>query len=258
MSEDAAFPDRHVGDIKLAYADEKVDGIIKFIIGFKTLDERRALYGLARRTLARAETSDLDSITAIAQAAIAECIAAAETESDPELANKLIDAANVFSYNLSADMAECWPEDHTPRSTRHFETGLLAANDCLRWRHQLKKGPWPFSIAWWAKGTHELSLGLAAEAVESFQQEYHHAELVAAGDKKDPGVDFGCLVAQGYLALAQIAAGNAAGEELFAKICTTFQAVKDNSEGEAAEDAQFGLDQIQTMRARLTARGVFP
>jgi len=81
---------------------------------------------------------------------------------------------------------------------------------------------------------------------------------VAAGDKKDPGVDFGCLVAQGYLALAQIAAGNAAGEELFAKICTTFQAVKDNSEGEAAEDAQFGLDQIQTMRARLTARGVFP
>ncbi len=255
MTEVTAFPDTQLDAIREAFERGGAEGVIVFISQFETIDERKALYGAARRVILKRGEQNLDTVVTLIQKAIADCISASEAEPDPQLAAKIKDTANIFSYNLSADMAECWPEDHNPRSPHHFEIGLAAAEDCLRWRHELKKGPWPFSIAWWAKGVHQLSLGRAAEAVESFHQSYHHAELVAVGAQKDAATDFGCVLAIGYLSLAKIAAGDPAGAAEFESACDTFRTVAAGEPGEAADDAEFGLAQLETMHDRLKARG---
>lgn len=262
MDEELKFPDTHLVEIKSSYDERKAHGVIEFIGSFETIDERRALFGLARRTICRQENTDLDSLVAIAQAGIADCMRAADTAKsagDADAAYKLKDAANIFSYNLSADMAECWPQDSIPRTVRHFEIGLSASEDCLRWRHELNKGPWPFSIAWWAKGAHELSLGRPFEAVESFRKEKRYAELVLAekDEKLDPNSDFGCVIADGYLGLALTAAGDPTGIGIFQHACDAFTALIPTG-GDVGDDAKFGLEQVQTMRERITARGIIP
>jgi hypothetical protein len=82
---------------------------------------------------------------------------------------KLKDTGNIFSYNLLADLADCWPDDDLPRERHHFEEGLRAAEDCIRWREELGKPNDRKAMAWWGKGAHLLSLDRANEAVDAFK-----------------------------------------------------------------------------------------
>ena len=251
MTDEIKFPETERAAIVGALDAVGAPGILAFIRKFASIDERKALYGLARRVLQAQLPIDLDAVQAVAEAGIADISAEAEKIEDTAAANALKDAANVLSYNFSADMAPCWPKDDTKREKRHLEAGLAAAKNCLKWRHELQKGPWPFSVAYWAQGVHQLALGSYAEAIESFQHSYHHAELVAAGAGADADRDFGCLTALGYLGLAEEAAGNPAGAARYADVLKKFRAIASGEPGEAADDAAFGIAQLETMKSRL-------
>jgi hypothetical protein len=97
------------------------------------------------------------------------------------LARGEVDEANKLTYNLAADLAEGWPGDERPRERRHLEAGLAAAERCLAWRRELKKGPRPFAIAHWVHGVHLLSLGRAQDAVAALQR-----SVEAAHESGDP------------------------------------------------------------------------
>ncbi len=251
MADQSEFPESQRDAIEAALQATGAAGVVALIAQFGTIAERRALYGLARKVLLKQTPVSLDTIITVAQAAIADLIAESAQQADADAANALKDGANIFSYNLSADLAPCWPGDDVVRETRHYEVGLAAAQDCLKWRHELHKGPWPFSIAWWAVGVHQLGLGNNAAAIEGFLQSYHHAELVVAGSEADPNTDFGCLVAEGYLGLAEEAAGVVGGAERYAAAIAKFEAVAAGEPGEAVDDAKFGISQLQTMKFRL-------
>src|SRR5205085_6436120 len=53
--------------------------------------------------------------------------------------DRALDSYNAMSFNLAADLADCWPNDESPRQQRYFEAGLRAAEDCVRWRNELNK-----------------------------------------------------------------------------------------------------------------------
>ena len=218
-------------------------------------ETRRGLFSLSFGKLSSEEWSgrSLDSTIEIGRATIAEGLRQAESEEDPVEAGKRIDFANVVSYNLAADLADCWPHDDRPRETRHSEAGLAAAEDCLRWREELGKGPFPFSIAYWAHGMHSLSLGQCAAATESFEKSLAAAQELARGEHRavEVGADatFGVNLGVGYLGLARMRAGDPEGRAMFESALAGFSAQK-AAHPEEELDADFGISQLATAEAR--------
>lgn len=232
-----------------------VPAVIREIEKHDAPETRRGLFSLAFGKLSGDEWSgsSLDATLEIAREAIAEGIRQSEAEKDPIEAGKRIEFSNVLSYNLSADLADCWPSDERPRETHHFEAGLAAAEDCLRWREQLGKGPSPFSIAWWAHGMHSLSLGRAKQATESFQKSLDAAREVAQGEDRaieaGANASFGVNLGVGYLGLARMRAGDPEGKLLFESAIAGFEAQK-KAHPEEELDADFGISQLHTAETR--------
>ena len=181
VNEKTEFPETHWDGMRTAMETGGPTTVVEFIDGFDG-EERRKLYAFAQRAFYDRDWQgkNFDAYVEIVNAGIAEGLRQAEAADDPEEAAKLTDYSNVLSYNLSADLAECWPGDDAPRERRHFEAGLKAAEDCIRWREELGKGPFPFSIAYWAKGMHLLSLGDHAGALENFRKSFDYAESSAS------------------------------------------------------------------------------
>lgn len=158
------------------------------------------------------------------------------------------DLANRMSYNLSADLAACWPDDTLPRERRHFEAGLAAAEDCIRWRDELNKPDERKSIAWWAKGMHLFSLGRFNESLDAFGMAARLSG-VAPDDKPQSSWEFGQILNIGYCGLAQIALGDDAGRGVLASANAAY---KEQCEDPAKlEDAQFGIDQLGVVEANM-------
>jgi len=216
---------------------------------------RRALFLLSLRRIASSEfpNASLDTSLEVARAAIAEGVRQAESEADSEEAARRKDFANVLSYNLSADLAECWPEDPRPRRREHFEAGLQAAEDCLRWREELDKGPMPFSLAHWAHGIHALSLGRIETAIRSFEASLSAAREAARRDERSPteGAEstFGVHLGLGYLGIARMRSGDPEGEDLLdrALACFDFQR---QAHPEESSEVDFGIAQLRTAEER--------
>ena len=107
-------------------------------------------------------------------------------------------------------------------------------------------------MAYWAKGMHELSLGHAAVAVDSFAASYDYAlqdtrEQEASTDIGPEG-SFAVLLGAGYLGLARWVNGDPAGRELYEQAAAAFQAQLDDAEKKG--DAGFGLAQLEKVRER--------
>ncbi len=253
MSETAVFPDCHETDLLQRLATDGSAGVVSFIDAFPEPSQRRQLYSLAQRKL---PPTHLDALTAVGRAGIAEALRQAASETEAADAAKRRELANVLSFNLAAALAECWPDNPTPRERHHLEAGLAAAEDCLRWRSELGKGVGRSSIAWWVRGVHELSLGHSADAVRSFGEAREAARRAATAAPAEvaPGGDFSFLLATGYLGLAQLAAGADGGRKAFDSACAAFEAGA-SGDDEAAEDAKFGLGQLRCYAARLAGRG---
>jgi hypothetical protein len=175
--EQAAFFESHKASL-IERARQGVDAAVSFIESFEDPLEQRVLWFYSRQALMldAAAGVDLDTCIGVAQASIRSFLALAETEHDPEQRARRTDMANILSYNLSADLADCWDPDGRERTAAHFEVGLAAALDCIRWREELNKPAGPHSMAWWARGMHELSLGRHAESVASFERSLDFAK----------------------------------------------------------------------------------
>lgn len=229
-----------------------------FVLASSDELERRVMFVFGSSSLTEREWRgrSLDEYILYCDLGIAECLRQAAAETEGELRNKRTDTANIISYNLAASLADCWGDGDArePRQLvrRHFERGLQAAQDCIRWRLELDKGPAPFAIAYWAKGMHLLSLGEHLGAVESFRigREFSRlaAEEAGLGNALGPQADFGVNLAAGYLGLARIIAGMSGGMELYHAALAAF--TEQLQDPERAEDAQFGIDQLRAVERR--------
>ena len=216
--------------------------------------ERRVLWLFARQGMIGEnwKGKDFDAFIEVADLGIAEFLDQAANEGDANLRARRIDGANIISYNLAADLAHCWPGDKRSRKPRHFERGLKAAEDCVRWREELDKPAGPRHMAWWAKGMHEISLGRHADAVVSFERalEFGKRMSAEAGSSVEVGPEgtFATLLSAGYLGIARGIAGSAEGAALCDQAIAAFRAQL--AEADKKDDAKFGIDQLETVRSR--------
>ncbi len=254
VKNEATFPDRHWEEMRKLMEAEGPEAVIVFIDGFDD-EQRRQLYSFGRFAFAMQEWEgkNLDAVVAVANAGIAEGLRQAEAAASAEDAAKLVDFANVMSYNLSADLAECWPGDTLPREKRHFEAGLKAAEDCVRWREELGKGAGPFAMAYWAKGMHQLSLGDVDGAVDNFRKslEYYGEVAKEAGEVTEvsPEAGFGLILAEGYVGLAEWVNGEEAGKGRFEKALAAFRQGAEKYP-DKKDDFQFGADQLEWVKQK--------
>jgi len=114
----------------------------------KTLDAVRELFSNSSDEV----LEPLDRMLEINEACILEALNIADGD------ERLIHFANVTSYNLAANLADCWFDDERPRSAKHFEAGVKAAKRCLELRVLLNKPPQAMAMAYFILGVHEYSL----------------------------------------------------------------------------------------------------
>ncbi|HIA26610.1 MAG TPA: hypothetical protein EYN79_00580 [Planctomycetes bacterium] len=237
-----------------------IPGLLEEITSETNPDERRALYSAACRHLPRNqwEGKNLDQVILLYRAAITEFHGQSSSCPDPDTASRLLDGANVLSYNLSADLAPCWPGDEEIREKRHFEEGKRAAGDCLRWREELGKGPGPFGMAWWARGIHCLALGEFESALDAFENSLVAAVELAEekGEATTLSLEapFVVLLSHGYLGLARSIVNDAEGEIIFQRVIDAFSSQVEAS-GDLSKDAAFGRDQLQVAQQRFARNG---
>ena len=248
-----AFFDLHAQALQTA-AMRSAQDAIAFITSFEDDIERRVLFLFARRVLSLETWPDrnMDTCVAVARAGITEMLHQADNAANDDMRRRCINLANAMSYNLAADTADCWPGDELRREVRHFEAGLAAAEDCIRWRIELGIGDDALATAWWAKGMHQLSLKDPEAARGSWQRSYELAQAAARADGRtgDVGLDgeFGVILAWGYLGLAEWVKGEEQGKVRYHEAITTFNA--QCADPELEEDARFGIDQLETVRAK--------
>ncbi len=247
------FPDKHWLEMKRLMESDGSAAVVSFIEGFNN-DERRQIYAFAHQGFSYQDWKgkNFDYLIDIVDAGIKEVLLQAKAATDAETRYKLTDFANVLSYNISADLATCWPGDEVPREQRHLERGLAAAEYCVAWREELNKGAGPLSMAWWAVGMHQLSLKNLAEAQDSFEKSFSYAvEMVKAeGNSTEvaPGVHYAIPLAQGYLGLAL--SGDPAGQTLYDDAIAALQGTVDDFPAQK-DDAAFCLDQLRWVKGNL-------
>jgi hypothetical protein len=262
FAEQQAFFDAQRAGLCQALARGGGSAAIDFVLAHPDETERRVLFIFGRAAFidrhlpghaapVMAVPVPLDVFIAFADAGIAECLRQARAAVEEETRQRRIDSANVISYNLAADLADCW-DGTQPREQRHFARGFKAAQDCIQWRLELDKGPGPFAIAYWARGMHQLSLGDTGSAVESFHTglEFSRQAAEDAGQSREVNADgeFGVILATGYLGLAGMSAGLAWGKARYAEAQAAFTGQLEQTEKK--EDAQFGLEQLQVVWKR--------
>jgi len=243
--EQKAFFDEHWPALKAAAESGGGQAVVAYLQGLEDGLQRRVLHLFIRRGLVMGEWSgkNLDVAADVARAGIAEMLQAAAGAEEEKRRRGLTNLANEISFNLSADLANCWPGDQAARSKAHFEAGLKAADDCIRWREELEKGAADLSMAWWAKGMHLLSLEDVGGAAESWARSLAFAEEAAESDQ-----EFSVVLARGYLGLARWIAGAEEGRAMFREALATFSGQL--CEEDHKEDARFGIDQLDCVKER--------
>jgi hypothetical protein len=230
-------------------------GVKAFIEGFSDPSERRQLYYFGHRAFSGRDWQgkDLDQVADFTELGIDELLEHSQAEADAEKAKAYKNAGNAMSFNLAADLADCWPGDDVPREHRHFERGLAAAERCIRWREELQAKPEHFSIAWWAKGMHELSLGRHAESLRSFVESRDFAVKSAEAEGHDTSISpdghWSVLLAAGYVGIAQCAGGDEQGRAALQQ-CYAALTEGMKQQPDQAGDLQFCLDQLQKVEGK--------
>jgi hypothetical protein len=230
--------------------------VVRFIEAIPDPEARRTTYALAQKRFGTRDWpgKDLDALIEIVTAGISESLRQAGDAASSEAAWKLTDFANILSYNLSADLAECWPEDATARERHHVEAGLRAAEDCVRWRRELGKPPDRRAMAYWAVGMHQLSLGNLHEALGAFDTASGLARVAVVGTGRDevkPGGEFGVILYAGYAGIARWRLGDERGRAEYEQSCQAFQGSAARFP-EQKEDAEFGLSQLRWVARRFS------
>jgi hypothetical protein len=232
------------------------DAVLDFIDGFDTFEQKLKLYFFAQQSFGGQdwEGKNFDGYLAVVQAGIKTILDYAGTMEDPEKANQLKDFANMLSFGMAADLAECWPGDTVPRESRHIEAGLAAAENCLAWRSELNKGPEPFHMAHWVKGMHHVSLKQFDEAVKHFED----AVQFGRKDAKDNGRpmtitvdgDLTLIMYTGYLGLARFLK-DPGDSETYNTACKVLDEIVSDDSG-TGTDAAFFRNQLDWVKKKFS------
>ena len=231
------------------------DALIEYIEEFNP-PQRLQLYQLAREVIVFSvwDGQNLDDIITVSEAGIQEAMGQANKAPNTLAVVALLDLANVMSYNLSSDLAECWPGDTLTRHERHFERGLSAALQCVAWRHELDKGDYSLFIAFWAAGMHQLSLDRPREAVFNLVKSLNHAQQYTIDQSRPlgltPQAGFELILAHGYLGLAMEMCGD--DDDQYERAISAFEEGIEEYP-ELADDYGFGIAQLQWVRDKLLA-----
>ncbi len=245
-----AFFDEQWPELKTVLESDGAGALVRRIDAFPA-EQRMALFTCARNGLVMDEWRgrNLDDYVTVADAGIRwlSSVAAASKPNDRPL---FLGAANVISFNLAADLADCWPGDDVERTRAHFERGRDAGEACVAWRRELGVSPNSQQLGWWALGYHQLRLEQFDEAYESFGNARRWAVKDAAQDAAETHVGvaapFSVNLNAGYQALAAWARGDEEAAEAFGEALDAFRSQLENPE--RADDAQFGLDQLGKVR----------
>jgi hypothetical protein len=258
MSQQNEFAEKHWSAMQEAMEQQGPAGVQSVIEAFEDPAERRQLYVFGHRAFSGRDWQgkNLDQVAEFTRLGIAALLEQAQAADEAETGKQLTNTANAMSFNLAADLADCWPGDDVPRETRHFEQGLEAAMKCIRWREELDATPEQFSIAWWARGMHELSLGRHADSLASFTKSRDYAVESAGAAGNDTAISgaghWSVLLGEGYVGIAQCAAGEAAGsgtlEASYAAIEAGIAEYPDR-----AGDLQFCKDQLKKVEGTYLA-----
>ncbi len=250
--EQRAFFDQHWLALKAALESGGSAAAIALIDSFTDDLERRVLYVFARQGLVFREWAGkgFDPYIEIADAGIAELLRQADVADDEETRMRRRNGAHIISYNLAADLADCWPGDDQPRSQAHFERGLKAARDCIAWCDpSITDG---LARDWWVLGMHQISLGDAHAAVTSFRNSLEFARQFASADPGSLEAEpFAVTLGLGYLALARMISGEKGAQDEYAAAIATFSEQLANELRK--EDAKFGIAQLEEVRKRYAA-----
>jgi hypothetical protein len=254
--ESAEFPASEWPAVRAALEAGGVDAAVAQINGFQVPLERLQLYAHVQNALTWEEwpgKDDLDNYIQLSDAAITSALWFASTADDDEEAARYANAANVFSYNLAAELAVCWPGDDRARGSRHLERGLEAARRCIVWRHRLGRSAESHSMAYWAAGVHLLALARPEEAAEAFEEAGAYAREAALEADERPAVGpragFNVLLNEGYAGLALWVAGDPAGRSRYRNVINITHAQEARAEDQqAAGGAAFVRAQLERMR----------
>ncbi|NQV07074.1 hypothetical protein HQ535_11015 [bacterium] len=225
-----------------------VDAVMGWLDGL-TLPEQAAILEWVGSVTVDGTIEGLDDTIAVAERGAARLLAT--DVSDPDM-RPLHEAVNRMSFNLSADLADCWPGDDVARDRRHFEAGLASAERAVELRASLGvTSPRSLHLAHWARGYHRLALGDVAGSIDDFVIALEQAERDA--DEREQPADIGpdapfmVNIAAGYLGLARQTGGDAVGAALFDQAIAAFTAALSGPEG---DDARFGIDQLRVAAIR--------
>jgi hypothetical protein len=240
--------DDPAGDLRKALATGKANAIVSVIRRAPTPLRRRQLFAMAQQALSRRKDPDrdLDLLIAVVQAGVRDGMQQAGGETDEAEAARRKAFVDTISFDLAADLAECWPGDTAPRLKHHFEAGLEAARDCVRLRDDIGAPASARSPAAWMRGAHELSLGRARDAAVSFERALDFARRAASPAPAVvlAGGDYQVVLASGALGLAT-------NTGLFKDACSAFDATATGSDAQAAARAKFGAAQLRWFAERL-------
>ena len=216
---------------------------------------RAALFRFSRRGLVLGEWhgKNLAAYLEVGDAAIAWLSHRAEESSDEERTEFLSVLAEL-TFNLAADIADCWPGDDEPRRAEQFQRAMEIAEQSVGLREELHRSDHSKHLGWWAFGYHQLRLGHTDTASDSMERSLEHARRAAREAGEPDGVSsrapFAVLIGAGYLALARIADDEPSGPDLYAEALAALRAQLDDPDKQ--EDARFGIDQLERVRAMIT------
>jgi hypothetical protein len=232
------------------------ESLIETVWGLPSIEREKAAYIVQKALFSRAaDGAGLDAYIAVIRGLIDRGIAAAEHSL---AASQLKDSYNTLSYNLAADLADCWPGDLRPREPRHFEAGLRAADDCIRWRMELNKAPRALAVAHWAKGIHLLALRQYNAAAKSFDMSLGYALRAEQdmGGLAPFGVEssLDVVLGTGYLGLAEWLDGEERGKQRYEQSLEVLQnqlaLAINNGNTQLQSDAELGIAQLETVREK--------
>jgi hypothetical protein len=250
FQEQKEFFDKNWDGLKAAVEKGGGTEAVKFIEGFEGL-EKKVMYFFARMGLVMDDwqNKNFDDYITIVDSGLS-MLKEEENNAPDEEKTKWYNSAHIMNYNLSADLADCWPGDDVQRTKEHYVRGLKAAEDCIKLQEKLGNQTAALSMDFWAKGMHELSLGEISKAVESWDKSYEYAKTDAKNNDKPNTVvndaPFGVILGHGYLGLARWLNGESEGKAQYEEAINTFKA---QTEDESTKgDAEFGISQLEKVK----------
>lgn len=230
------------------------DALVDAIMAYPTDVERTALFRFARHGLVLGdwEGKNLDVYLDVAEAGIAWLGDRAEA-ANGEARTAFLAVLAELTFNVAADVADCWPGDDEPRRPDQFRRAVDIAEQSVGLRDELDKPAESKHLGWWAFGYHQLRLGHTDIASDCMERSLEHARRAAREAGQPEGVTsqapFAVLLGAGYLGLARIADDEPSGPDLYSEAISVFRAQL--SDPERKDDAQFGIDQLERVRSLL-------